>query len=296
MRLLILVFATLALASCAVTRRIIHKDVKPVFDHPKFEKLRNELYSGATEEIKGRVWNGLEAQRGQFPYQALLFMLDPAAGWYLCGGSFVKYNYVLTAAHCLQGFTEVDVIGGNTDYMQVFPDEFFTKVTNPAHLIVHESYMPNLIRNDVGVIFLEHAPTDLFNNPWIGPISLPVAEDSAVSLVDENITISGFGMFNDEEGSNLLRYGWAPGITNAACQQVFGVAIVSAGNLCISTEHGFSTCSGDSGGPNTYRFRGEEETIVGITSFGAAAGCTLGYPAAFARVTHFLDWINSKIV
>lgn len=63
--------------------------------------------------------------------------------------------------------------------------------------------------------------------------------------------------------------------------------------------HLYSPClinlTGDSGGPNTYQFRDGETTIVGITSFGAAAGCTLGHPAAFARVTHFLSWINSKI-
>ena len=32
--------------------------------------------------------------------------------------------------------------------------------------------------------------------------------------------------------------------------------------------------------------------IVGIVSFGAADGCTLGYPAGFSRVTSFLNWIN----
>lgn len=52
---------------------------------------------------------------------------------------------------------------------------------------------------------------------------------------------------------------------------------------------------GDSGGPNTYEFRNGETTIVGITSFGAADGCTLGYPAAFARVTYFLSWIQNTM-
>ena len=33
-------------------------------------------------------------------------------------------------------------------------------------------------------------------------------------------------------------------------------------------------------------------TLVGIVSFGAAAGCTLGFPVCFARVTSFLIWIS----
>lgn len=32
--------------------------------------------------------------------------------------------------------------------------------------------------------------------------------------------------------------------------------------------------------------------IVGIVSFGAEIGCTLGHPVVFTRVTKYLDWIE----
>lgn len=51
---------------------------------------------------------------------------------------------------------------------------------------------------------------------------------------------------------------------------------------------------GDSGGPLTVVVGGTI-TQIGIVSFGAAAGCHLGHPAAFARVTSFLDWINANM-
>ena len=51
---------------------------------------------------------------------------------------------------------------------------------------------------------------------------------------------------------------------------------------------------GDSGGPLVYRESDGAYTQVGIVSFGAAAGCELGYPAAFTRVTSFLSWISSN--
>jgi secreted trypsin-like serine protease len=35
-------------------------------------------------------------------------------------------------------------------------------------------------------------------------------------------------------------------------------------------------------------------TQIGIVSFGAADGCELGYPDGFARVTSFLDWIETN--
>ena len=54
------------------------------------------------------------------------------------------------------------------------------------------------------------------------------------------------------------------------------------------------TLQGDSGGPLVYQESDGRYTEVGIVSFGAAAGCELGYPAAFTRVTSYLSWISSN--
>jgi len=51
---------------------------------------------------------------------------------------------------------------------------------------------------------------------------------------------------------------------------------------------------GDSGGPLIYLESDGIYTEVGIVSFGASAGCQLGYPAAFTRVNSYLDWISSN--
>jgi len=51
---------------------------------------------------------------------------------------------------------------------------------------------------------------------------------------------------------------------------------------------------GDSGGPLVYLESDGIYTEVGIVSFGSSAGCTLGYPAAFTRVTSYLSWITSN--
>jgi len=54
-----------------------------------------------------------------------------------------------------------------------------------------------------------------------------------------------------------------------------------------------SVLQGDSGGPLVYLLNGVYNQ-VGIVSFGAAAGCQLGYPAGFTRVTSYLNWIESN--
>jgi len=51
---------------------------------------------------------------------------------------------------------------------------------------------------------------------------------------------------------------------------------------------------GDNGGPLVYQESDGIYTQVGVVSFGSTAGCTLGYPVAFTRVTSYLLWISSS--
>ena len=46
-----------------------------------------------------RIVNGKVANIGDYPYMALLKMVD---GRYSCGGSLINKWYVLTAAHCIE--------------------------------------------------------------------------------------------------------------------------------------------------------------------------------------------------
>jgi secreted trypsin-like serine protease len=51
---------------------------------------------------------------------------------------------------------------------------------------------------------------------------------------------------------------------------------------------------GDNGAALVYMSSDGIYTQVGVVSFGSAAGCTLGYPVVFTRVTSFLSWISSN--
>lgn len=51
----------------------------------------------------GRILGGLEAEPGQFPWQVLLVIQYYEWGILGCGGSLISDQWVITAAHCVDG-------------------------------------------------------------------------------------------------------------------------------------------------------------------------------------------------
>jgi secreted trypsin-like serine protease len=97
----------------------------------------------------GRITGGAEAARFQFPHQVGLLLTRPD-GQYLCGGSLISKNFILTAAHCLEGVEKAQVNlgahrlhGNDASWRATFPKQNF---------IIHEDYNSNFIWNDIALI------------------------------------------------------------------------------------------------------------------------------------------------
>lgn len=56
-----------------------------------------------------RIVGGEPASMGQFPHQVALFLLDPMGNTYLCGGSIIDKNWVITAGHCTSKYVVYNV-------------------------------------------------------------------------------------------------------------------------------------------------------------------------------------------
>merc|ERR1711915_433103 len=134
---------------------------------------------------KDRIVGGFEAEPNQWPWQVALFV-DNA--WF-CGGSLISENYVLTAAHCVDGASYFDIMAG-------------------AHN-VRESSEPKRVE------------ITSFNG-YIKPSCLPDMGDTADP--DELVTATGWGKPSDNAGgiSPVLRMVEdLPINTNAECNAVY---------------------------------------------------------------------------
>lgn len=158
---------------------------------------------------------------------------------------------------------------------------------------MHEQYNPNTLENDVALLRL---PSPAMGSD-ISPIAL--APLDVGTLTGETVVASGFGRTsnNGESSPNLNRVDLV-GISNEMCQESYGDIIVNS-TLCASWiretgQMGQSTCQGDSGGPLSYNST-EGAVLVGVVSFVSSSGCDSGSPSGYARVSSFLDWINTTI-
>jgi len=265
----------------ATFKRLIHKE-KPVKTQvlprtKSFADSCGQMGKGVSPHIVG----GSEAKPHQFPWQVGIFM----DGAYFCGGSVISDEYILTAAHCADGFSSFEVIIGAHEVKN--PSEEGHLETTTGEAFVHPGWDSWDLANDMAILKVDK----ISFNDYVSPICLPSQSEVGEAFVGETMTVSGWGRESDSSSSiaRFLNFVSAPIISNKECNDVYG--IVGDGVICISTDGGKGTCNGDSGGPLVMENSSKTYNQYGVVSFGASAGCEAGYPAGFTRVTEYLDFI-----
>ncbi|KFB45032.1 AGAP005665-PA-like protein [Anopheles sinensis] len=159
-----------------------------------------------------------------------------------------------------------------------------------AGIISHPQYTPTNIRNDVAVVRLDSPITF---NARVQPARLPARSDTR-QFGGVMGTVSGFGRTSDatQATSAVVMYTTNPVMTNADCIAQWNTVVIQPQNVCMSGANGRSACNGDSGGPLAVQDGGSLQ--IGIVSFGSAAGCSIGMPSVYARVSFFLDFIEAN--
>ena len=109
--------------------------------------------------------------------------------------------------------------------------------------------------------------------------------------------------FSGTPSYQFLQYAMLPIISNLECNILsdykrFGYN-VSDGQLCAGniTSGGVDSCSGDSGGPLVCFAEGSfvGYVLTGVVSFGPQSCGEPKFPGIYSRVTHYIDWISSKM-
>lgn len=149
----------------------------------------------------GRVIGGTDAIHGSWPWQVGLYAGDDDSKFF-CGGSLIKPNWVVTAAHCINDNLPVASYRIRLgDWHRFFPDGT-EQVRNASKVIKHPKYnYPSLINNDIALIKLDHP---VLLNSHVNTICLP-KRDVAVSL-NSTCYITGNYLSRFASYSNAYRW------------------------------------------------------------------------------------------
>jgi len=250
---------------------------------------------GRSSVPQGRVIGGTDARHGSWPWQVGLYNGDRDPD-FICGGSLIRPDWVLTAAHCaLLPVTTYWVRLG--DWHRYYNDGT-EQVRKASEIIVHPQYNhPVLYNNDIALIKLER-PVVL--NSHVNTICLP---QPGVSVpLNSACYITGWGKVKHPGGSyHKLQQARLPLVSNAECSLggLLNITqqMVCAGELDPNQLQG--GCQGDSGGPFVCKDQTSGKFFLeGAVSWGSGS-CNFNPQiklyTVFARVSEFLDWIDQEL-
>lgn len=206
---------------------------------------------------------------------------------FICTGSLIRADIVITAAHCTfdRGFYWVklgsDTLDSDSPLLEVSGTWRDTR------------YSKKTITNDLGLLKLTNPVTN------IRPVSLPTAAQIAKVSKLTKFRMYGWGQDQNEEVAKFLRTA-SLDLQDAAAKRAYGSVfkpeVMLASGRYIRAEKLYAGgCSGDSGGPLMGVVDGKQ-VLVGLTSWGSAQGCDRGKPTIFTRVTYYLKNISNGIV
>lgn len=223
------------------------------------------------------VVGGLEAPINGHP-----FLVHVDAGRFDCGGSLISRDWVLTAAHCVDGIAtgDVSVRVGEHSLGRVEPSE---ATISAQRVVVHPSYSPSTLDNDIALIELS-TPATLSDR--VQTIRLNRRRRSTSG----NIRVIGWGRnfvgnrTPDIAQTDVPLQVDLPIVTSSAfCQESDSV-------LCAGVENTpTDSCGGDSGGP-LFTSNGQGQPLQRALVSSGSAACDGG--SRNTRVSFYADFIS----
>ncbi|KAG8445724.1 hypothetical protein GDO86_010493, partial [Hymenochirus boettgeri] len=247
-------------------------------------------------QLGSRIVGGEDSLPGKWPWMLSIQQRKKSSYDYICGGSIVGRQWVLTAAHC---FKHIDREKLTSSLRLVFGafnlnDTSEVQYRSARKIIQHENYDPIVERNDIALIQLDK-PIEF--TELVQPACIPTANAKHKRMTECYIAGWGVKKEDDLDPAHILQEAKVKRIPIKRCNSTdWYNGAVKEYNLCAGHEEGrIDTCQGDSGGPlMCKRKNGKIFTVIGIKSWGSGCG-RMRSPGVYTSTKFFFKWIISTI-
>lgn len=240
-------------------------------------------------KIQPKIINGSPSKRGEFPFYAFLETKEcyQPRKRYICGGTLLNNEFILTAAHCVYNTTRIEVHLGSLqrDEHEEGRQVFFAR---QEHFFLHPEYDAEDLMNDIALIKLPRPA--IFTN-LVQPVQFPTVCD-----VFEGMDLLAIGNGFQSVGgkmAEILQFTTLITTTAAECKKIYSY-IDETKTFCAKGLFNESISKGDSGGPIVKfdKFDSIKHALYGISSFIHISGCN-EFPQGFIKLFPYIPWISA---
>ncbi|MBN2724564.1 MAG: trypsin-like serine protease [Deltaproteobacteria bacterium] len=200
-----------------------------------------------------------------------------------CTGTVIAPTWVLTAGHCVEGVSSIDVKIGNSSYSYDYSVASVDIIQHPNYVGTSQN-----IYNDIALIELESDVSSVLNPIPILPPSLAISDSDERSTMLEFV---GYGLTETYSSGVKLTVDHVLGdqcSSSNYCSIQTSPYSIPPGSISYG-QNGGGPCSGDSGGP-AFVVRSGTEYVAGVTSYGDEDCLVYGVST---KVDYFYNWITS---
>ncbi|RNA33932.1 Chymotrypsinogen B, partial [Brachionus plicatilis] len=287
-----------------IVEQIDEKKFQLIFDSLNLPSVKTKNWTNDQKII-----NGQPVMPGAFPFMVSLGMFSPNSYRHRCGGTIVRRQYVVTAAHCVSDvgqsynptlyFQEnnqaLSVIAGTEiisgiNFLNLFENQNIYLV---RRIFINPNYNNSINPNDIAILAIDSM---LNFSPLVFSVTIPSTLDPS-AIFGQTVTTLGWGV--NELG------GLSSQLMSTTLTVLNGTPLQSSCQgydndyYCVQDLSGTSSnvCFGDSGG-SLVSFEKNRWTFYGITSFvfvDSNGNCLNTAPSFFAMVPRLSNWLNGHI-
>ena len=256
-----------------------------------FQRIKG-LAGSTSGTIQPFIVGGTDAIAGEHPWMAALLLSSEPDAFYaqFCGGTLIRADLVVTAAHCvdwLTGPAQIDVAVGAHKLTDITAQERIPILG----IFIHPDYDGVTLDNDIAVLKLARN---------VSQPPMPLMNPSLMQTIMPGnlLTVTGWGTLQEDSGffPNILQKVQVPLVGNLVCEQAlsnFDPSIsLTQNQICAGyLVGGKDSCQGDSGGPLVYPVGGQTY-LTGIVSWGIGCALPEAY-GVYTKASNYSEWTQS---